>query len=506
MNYTLEDFYIEANISDYPEFSKDVILRHPVKHTPIQPYWYQITGLNLTMSFDNLRAALYDDMGSGKTLVSQAFAAWHAGSGNKVVVLMPRVLFKQYKNSFDSGLNGIANHLNMEIYHCGKVQRTKKIKKWSEDGCPDLVLTTYETFRAEWVAFQALGFEVLIMDEAKFLSNPESKVSTAVDAFMGEMGSKAALVMNGTPSKNNLTNLYGNIKFITPWVYRSRVQFNIKHVNFIDIPIKYKDNHGREKIRDVKIVDSFRNLEELYCNLYLQARRVEKAEALPDLPKKEIIDFQLELSPKHYKLYKQLVDEKLIIFEDNTLIDATHASAARNMCRQAVIHTDLLQLNEESAIFEAIDSLFESIEVQENKVFLFAHYQKTVEKIVERYKKLNPAVIYGKTRNPEREKDRFLTDPDCRILVANYQAGGVGLDLQDVCHHGIAVEPTTVPGEFEQTVDRLHRGGQEFVVKIYCLIPDGTIFVKHSKDRKDKKLQIDSVVSRDSLRAELLGA
>jgi SWI/SNF-related matrix-associated actin-dependent regulator 1 of chromatin subfamily A len=57
--------------------------------------------------------------------------------------------------------------------------------------------------------------------------------------------------------------------------------------------------------------------------------------------------------------------------------------------------------------------------------------------------------------------NQFRTDPTKRVMVGNVISLGTGTDgLQDVCDHIVIGEPDPVPGNNEQFVDRLDRGGQ----------------------------------------------
>lgn len=57
--------------------------------------------------------------------------------------------------------------------------------------------------------------------------------------------------------------------------------------------------------------------------------------------------------------------------------------------------------------------------------------------------------------------NQFRTDPTKRVMIGNVLSLGTGTDgLQDVCGHLILGEPDPVPGNNEQFVDRLDRGGQ----------------------------------------------
>lgn len=499
MSYTLRQYFEEAQVSPIPEWFGDVPILHPVWLTPMQPRWHQVTGLNLTFSADYMRSALYDEQGTGKSLIAQAFGIWQGAVDNGTVCIMPPILLGQFRDALLASFPGIEKHLRVEIYRGTPKQRQKLVNAWEQDNWPHIVLMTYDLFRAEWPIFS--HYESLVMDEAKVLGNDENKTYAAIQAFMGRIGDKYSVVMNGTPARTNLRSLYGYINFITPGTYRSKLHFDMKHVVYKKLPVRLAGDRKRE----IRVVDHFVNTDELYLNLYKNARRVEKKQVI-EIPEKNIIPFKFDLSPAHHEAYTAFVKQKVLIFPDNTILDGTNSSALRNNAMQAVIHTDMLQVAEESAVFEAIEEIFEATGIEETKVFLLAHYQKTVEALAKRFEKYKPAVIYGPTshRN-EAEKDRFLKDPECRIAIANYVSGGVGLNLQDVCYTAIAVEPTGVPGDFDQAVDRLHRSGQQHQVNVYVLLPKGTVFVPTVATMTRRKTETSGVVSRQQLLAELLG-
>lgn len=55
----------------------------------------------------------------------------------------------------------------------------------------------------------------------------------------------------------------------------------------------------------------------------------------------------------------------------------------------------------------------------------------------------------------------FRHRPEIRVLIGNLMSLGVGTDgLQDVCHHGLIVEPDWTPGNNVQAFKRLDRMGQ----------------------------------------------
>lgn len=493
---TLYEYYEEAQLTNIPEEFKEIVLWFAMKNEPLKPRWHQVTGLNLCFLAE--RTGLYDEQGTGKTLIAQAFAIWQAKLGNRAVCLMPPVLVGQFFEAFHETFVGIGKLVDIQMYRGTGAQRQGLVNKWNASKWPDIVLMSYDAFREEGAYFG--DYSVLIMDEAKVMGNPDNIVYDKIEQFMGEYGQKYGIVMNGTPAKNNLADLYGYIRFTSPWIYPSELNFQLRHVRFKKIPVRVKN----DKTREVKVIDSFVDINDLWLNLYANARRVEKQE-VTELPSKNIIPFPFDLSKKHREAYLQFCGTKLLIFDDNTILDGTTSSALRQNAMKTVIHTDLLQLGEESAAFDALKELLDMIGIWTTKVFIMCHYRKTVEKLRDYLKKYNPAVIYGGSGNSEKEKNKFLSDDSCRVAVVNYVAGGVGLNLQGVCYTGIAFEPTTVPGDFDQAVDRLHRSGQTKNVNIYVFMPRGTIFVTAVNAMIKKKAYNSSVVSRKQLLAELEG-
>lgn len=71
----------------------------------------------------------------------------------------------------------------------------------------------------------------------------------------------------------------------------------------------------------------------------------------------------------------------------------------------------------------------------------------------------------------------FRTDPAFRVIIGNVLSLGTGTDgLQDVCDHLLLGEPDPVPGNNEQFVDRLDRGGQKRTVRADLFVaPDSLL-------------------------------
>lgn len=506
MNYTLHQYFEEAQVTPIPDWFRHVELWFYNKDTgqmePGKPRWHQITGLNMIMS--HTRSGLFDDMGTGKSCQMQAAAIWYADAGNKVICLMPPILIQQFIDSIHDTFRGLPPTIRIEAYRGTVAKRNKLVERWQKDGAPHIVVTTYELFRKEFPIFQTMNYEVVMADECRLLSNPNTETYSAIELFLGKYGEKALVLANGTPAYNQLVGLYGYIELLTPWAYMGLHDFYIQHVDVEDITVNYRDKEGNDRSRSVEKITGYRNKELLYKNLYAQARRVETHE-VQELPELNIIPMKVEMEDRHWNCYKQFVEERIMLFPDGTMINGTNASSLRQKCGKLINSPEDFQLKTEAANLQMAEQIMGEIDLTQNKVVVFAYYRQTVEKLAKKWAKWNPAVIYGGGNNNEAEKNRFLNKADCRIAIINYESGGVGLNLQRDCHNIICVETIGIPGAFMQAIKRVHRQGQKHNVNVYVLIAKGTLAVNQYRDMTSKKEEIDQVVSRDKLKAELLG-
>jgi SNF2 family DNA or RNA helicase len=504
--YSLKHWFEEAQISPIPDWFAEIGIWHEKQQRWIKPRWSQVTGLN--MAFVHQRFGVFDDMGTGKTMIAHAYAIWHAAHNNRPVCVMPPILMPQFENKLYETFPGIEKHIGTMLYQGTQKQREKLAQKLVADrGQLPLIICSPDIFRSEFPLFQGLECNVFIGDEAKYINNPLTKIRSAIDLFMGPYDKKAGIIMNGTPGNNDLRDLYGPISWLTPEAYRSRKHFDYKHVEYVEIQIRTNKPGEDEKKARVKVVDHFKNLEELYGNLYQRARRIEKEDAM-DIEPCQVIDKTVRLSGKHKQRYDEFVTSKVMLFDDGTAISGEQTSTMRAIAMQAVMQPSILQVEETSTVIELCDELVEEINPVYHKILIAAYYQKTVEMLVERYKHLGALPVYG-PNGPTKNfanKETFIHDEKCRVLVVNYESGGVGLDgLQDVCCYGIAVEPPVTPGQFKQYRDRLHRGGQLKKVLIYYIVALGTAFVKATQQMIEKGNAINAVVSREQLLRELQG-
>lgn len=135
----------------------------------------------------------------------------------------------------------------------------------------------------------------------------------------------------------------------------------------------------------------------------------------------------------------------------------------------------------------------------EPKIFVFAWHIEVLnilERELARYGTIRIDGSVGPTKR-QRLVDRYISDPSIRVAIGNIQSIGTGTDgLQKVCSHTIGAECSWVPGENQQVVDRLHRGGQTRTVLADFLVAPGSISERILSSSLRKLQETDKVLDR----------
>lgn len=513
---TLADFWDAANIPEAPAWARKLKLGK-------FPFQHQIGDLNHLAQ--SARSGLWNDPGLGKTFPAQAHILWLTSLGNKAICVMPPVLVQQFGKSFHQNFPGIGAHVQIEVFVGDVEARNRQIDHWNRAGWPQILVMSNDLFagkskkeldslirkrvkagakkgisaEAAGITSEAdtanvelwlkKGYNHVLLDEATSVKSPSSDLHKAIKQFVGkdDETSNGLTLMTGSPIENTLDDAYGLIALLTPDRYGSWRAFERIHC-VLTYAFKYPKTIG------------YQNHEFLWQSLYLKGRRVTKKDAL-DLPPRMVTEFQIELAKPHMDLYKRLLHFRMLEIGDR-VIDATTAGSLYQKTQRMLLCPEHFQEDEwktENRLLTALDELVHSLGGR--KLLLFAWYTESIQKLAQRYEKLNPTLLYGEVTGTMREeaKKRFIEDPKCKLMICNPRSGGVGVDgLQMVCSHVAFIEPIGIPGLFEQAISRLHRTGQkEESINIYMFTALRTVAVKLRNDLVRKEAAANSVV-RDS--------
>lgn len=414
---------------------------------------------------DKPRAGYYLDPGTGKTACSTASALFKKLTRNsQTVVAMPPILLEGWAKWL-----GKIPGIKTTVYK----GTPKKRQGLSLDA--DFILVSLSIFKLDFDRFDAYfrGKPVtLIVDEATSVKNIGSANHKMVHNFVINHDCDL-LLLTATPLTTP-ADAYAYVKLIAPGTYRNLNQFEKIHIaerDFFDKPVRWQ------------------HLDVLAENMAQNSKRVIKEEVLDQLPQVTYTPMFYELDPKHLKLYNRLAEQQLLVLKDGGKIDATNASALWNNLQQIVINYAYFGQDENlrAAGLDLLDEVLE--ELADRKLLVFANYRMTNRMLVDYTKKHGGVALYGEVSDKQKTLNitKFLNDPKCRVLIAQPQSAGYGLDgLQDVCSDILFLEAPITPNHFTQSVARLYRMGQQFNVHCRIAVANQTLQVRLHKALLEK--------------------
>jgi hypothetical protein len=287
------------------------------------------------------------------------------------------------------------------------------------------------------------------------------------------------LLATGTPISTP-EDAYTYMKFTNPKAYRSKRQFEQLHVLERD---------------DYETVTRWGELELLKKNFLVNWTMYGTA-GETDAGKVNFIPIVYDLDPAHLRLYNKLVEEQILLMDDGRIIDAVTASALYHRCQQIVCNWGVFADDDRkvAAGFDLVEAVLD--EIGDEKLMVVANYRMTNNTLVANLQKYGVACIMGGLTDKQRNAavDKFVQDKNCRVLVIQPEAGGVGLDgLQHVCCEGLFLECPTIPRQFEQAYARLAREGQKRQVNWRIAVANQTIQVRLHRRLLDKDDTITQV-------------
>lgn len=452
---------------------------------PFTPYAYQVETVNLLAP--RPRSGHYLAVGVGKTLTSTACALYTfcTAECDRWIVLLPPILMLQWKRWLER-IPGIT----VTMYRGTKKQRDKlKLDA-------DFLLMSYQIFKNDYESRISVELDHartgVICDEATAIKNISSGNYRHVSDFTmnGHL-----MLLTGTPLAK-VEDAYAYIKLVSPDTYRNFNHFRSLHIleeDFFGKPCK------------------FTNFDMLEANMRINAVRLLKEDVLDQLPEITYTPLHYELAEDHTRLYGKLVEEQLLEFPDGSKLDATDASRLWHACQQIVCNYDYFTQDEtkRAACYDLIDEVMD--EIAERKLIIFTNYKMTSRSVTAYCQKQGWGAVplYGEigAKQQEQNVERFMTDPTCRVLVAQVKSGGYGLNPQEVCSDILFLEEPLIPIEFEQAVGRVYRNGQPNKVHIRVAVAQGTIQVRLMNLLMVKDALVNRVVrSFKDLRDALYGS
>jgi SNF2 family DNA or RNA helicase len=237
-----------------------------------------------------------------------------------------------------------------------------------------------------------------------------------------------------------------------------------------------------------------------------------KAQVAADLPDKQEQVIELELNPKHRKVYQtHLQRERQKVLGLLGDLDKNRFEIFRSltMLRQASIDAALISPDYEDVPSTKLDAVLELVDdvVREgHRTLIFSQFTRFLGRVRDRLLEEGVPVVYldGSTTDRAAVLSEWKNG-DAPVFLISLKAGGFGLNLTEA-DYVILLDPWWNPATEAQAVDRVHRIGQTKKVMVYRLVSKDTIEEKVMALKASKSALFTSVVDGGEFESGALSA
>lgn len=465
-------------------------------------YDYQRTGVERFLRRGRLLLA--DDMGLGKT--TQAIAACHAlfrtGRVQRGLLVVPASLKSQWLREWQATTNVPA------IVVDGPARDRRTLYRRHEEG---FLILGYEQLLRDFEHVQALGPEMVVLDEAQRIKNYATKTAIYVKALTPEY----RLVLTGTPFENRLEELAS----LLDWVDDVALAPKWRLVPWYTA---WEADGGSGK-------SGARNLDVLRARLEPCLVRRVRREVIAQLPPRSDTRLPVEMTPQQQAAHDDLDQPILRLVSAGKRRPLTQQEFLRLMSlltRQRVIANGLGQLDfdelwpsyrtarPDGALLEGLFApklrelrgLIEELCVrQERRVVVFSQWRRML-RLAEWSTRdllgdagLRAVFFTGAESNAQRSRSvvEFHDDPATRLMFLS-DAGGVGLNLQKAANACINLELPWNPAVLEQRIGRIYRLGQRDPIDVFNLVSEQSIEARIAGIVNSKRALFEGLFDGDS--------
>ncbi len=416
---------------------------------------------------------IFDEQGTGKTpTVIAAFDVLvERNEAEVLLVVAPKSMIAEWGEEF--------RRFAGETYKVAVIEGSRQQRTDALNSGADVVVVNYEGAASLSDDLRLLTLRsrvVLVVDESFNVKNPDA-ARTAAIADLRETCDRC-YVLCGTPAPNAPADLMAQVNL---------VDFGL---TFDGLPTAADPNQHRGHIQE-----ALRERGLFSRNL--------KAQVLPDLPSRTFAEVRLEFEPEQRRLYLQaldgLVDDLRGIndseFSQRRMAFGERRSALLRLCSHPGAVAP--RYAEIPAKIKALDQLLTERVGQQQKVVLWSFYRYTLDVLAERYAQYGVARIDGSVADVPTRRDavrRFQNDDETWLFLGNPAAAGAGLTLHRAAV-AIYESFSNQAAHFMQSLDRIHRRGQNRDVEYVLLLCDGSV----------EEPEYDRILQKVDAQADLLG-
>ncbi|MET0495033.1 MAG: DEAD/DEAH box helicase [Actinoplanes sp.] len=400
-----------------------------------------------------LGGVLADDMGLGKTLQALALICHALEEGRPFLVVAPASVVGNWAHEAAR----FAPKLTVSSIVQTGARRAESLAEAVAGA--HVVVTSYTLFRLEYDEYAALPWAGLILDEAQFVKNAQSQNYGCAK----QLPVAFKLAITGTPMENNLAELWALFSITAPGLLPRLDRFT----DYYRKPI--------EKDRDQ---DRLAQLRGRIRPLMLRRR---KSEVVTELPAKQEQIIELDLNPKHRKIYQTYLQrerQKVLGLLGDLQKNRFEIFRSLTLLRQASLDLSLVDPKHRAIASTKLDALSERLTdlvAEGHRVLVFSQFTRFLTAARHRLEDAGIACCYldGKTQR-RAEVIADFKNGTAPVFLVSLKSGGFGLNLTEA-DYCILLDPWWNPATEAQAVDRVHRIGQTRKVMVYRLVAKDTI-------------------------------
>ena len=432
----------------------------------LRPYQALFLGWARRLADRGLSGILADDMGLGKTVQVLALLSLRHQETPKhpSLVVMPSSLLFNWENE----CHRFAPQLHAACYYGPRRQPTQA---WFQQY--DLIFTTYGTLRQDATLLAKIPLDYLILDESQAIKNAQSATAQSARSLQAEH----RLAMTGTPVENHLEELFSQLSFLNPGLFRESFLKSLGKENSI--------------LHDA---ETAHRLQQAVAPFLLRRR---KEQVATELPKKTEQVLFCELSPQERECYDELHQYYRGILGGTAPV-STNRPATINMLeallrlRQAACHPALVNptmTDCPSAKLTLLQERLATLLDAGHKALVFSQFTTLLKMVAKQLDAAGRKYEYldGQTKDRKEVVRRFQEEPEKGVFLISLKAGGVGLNLI-AADYVFLLDPWWNPAAEAQAIDRCYRIGQTRPVMAYRMIARDTVEEKVLQMQHTKRL------------------
>jgi SNF2 family DNA or RNA helicase len=302
------------------------------------------------------------------------------------------------------------------------------------------------------------------------------------------------LAITGTPMENNLMELWSLLSITAPGLFPNPTKFG----EYYQRPI--------EKGGDAELLARLRR------RIRPLLLRRTKEDVVPDLPPKQEQILELELHPRHRKLYQTYLkreQQKVLRLLDDVDRNRFTILQSITLLRQLSLDPRLVDEKHSGIPNVKIDVLLEQLQdviAGGHRALVFSQFTAFLDLVRSRLDAEGVSYSYldGATRKRTKVLEEFKSGATS-VFVISLKAGGFGLNLTEA-DYCFLLDPWWNPATEAQAVDRTHRIGQTRQVMAYRFVARDTIEEKVMALKERKQQLFAGVFDADAAFSSALTA